>query len=256
MALVGKESVPQQRVMRKGPTDVEISVDLCSPWVPQDEIIETFEFNHELAWRFWVDQKWAELCPIVCIPLVWPELYFLRQNAADAAYNRWLAVSKENIFVVRKHRKAQCRFHCQDVGAIRKMIPIANVQDVMIEEPAGTACCCFVPNVLSKVVLQTAAASHGEDPHGNASMACLVGLEDPQRFREVIIGLKRGTFAGTDGSDLNFAVPQADGLGAPVRPNATTQMQQTLDQILQTLKSMDAKMETQSLLPGSVPTGS
>merc|ERR1712083_425998 len=123
---------------------------------------------------------------------------------ADMAYSRWLGVSRENILVVRKKRKAGCRFDCEDVGEIRKLIPIANVQNVMIQEPAGTAVCCFVENVLNSVVLQTAASSGGEEAHYDPSQAFLMGLEDPKRFRDVIMDLKRGQYTAKDGHGQSF----------------------------------------------------
>lgn len=257
------EEAPEQQVMREGPLGVKISVDLSVPWVPEDEILESFEFDNELTWRFWADVKKAEICisivfiiGILFLPCSLVELYFLESNMADAAYNRWLAVSRDSIFVIRKKRKTGLRYDCQDVGEIRKMIPIANVQDVMVTEPAGTAVCCFVPNVLNSVQVQTAAA-HGDGeggPHHDPSQACLVGLRDPKRFRDVIMGLKKGRYAEKDGQQQSFKVPKVVPLGA--EQPADGEAQETLSQILKTLQSIDRKLDGKVIvdaLPG-VPT--
>ena len=47
-------------------------------------------------------------------------------------------------------RKTQLRFYCQDASESRKSIPINNVQDIMILEPAGTAVCCFPETVVEE----------------------------------------------------------------------------------------------------------
>jgi len=166
------------------------------------------------------------------------------------AYNRWLAVSRESIFVVRKKRKKGIRFDCQDEGEIRKTIPIANVQDVMITEPAGTAVCCFVPNVLNSVRLQTAAASgDDESPHHDASQAFLVGLRDPNRFRNVIMGLKKGIYIGKEGGPQAFQSPAVDAIGNSLRESASQGHDtQVLHQILDTLKSIDQKLDSKALV--------
>merc|ERR1711988_395874 len=81
--------------------------------------------------------------------------YYSTLNQADNAYCRWVAVSRENLYIVRKRRSSCFRLSCCDIGETKKVIPIANIRDVMITEPAGTAVCCCVPNVLSDVQLQT-----------------------------------------------------------------------------------------------------
>lgn len=239
--------------VRRGPPGVRISVDLSSPWLPEDDILETFEFDHELAWRFWVDQKICEfylgllfIIGIIFLPCSLVELYFMKQNFADAAYNRWLAVSRDSIFIVRKRRKSGMRFDCQDIGEIKKLIPISNVQDVLIEEPAGTSVMCFVPNVLNRVTVQTAAMSCGEDAQRDGSQANLAGLKNPRRFRELIMGLKKGGLVqdGTAG-----ALGTLGALGAqPPGGAASLGSQATLEQILETLQSIDRKLDNKVLV--------
>ena len=50
-------------------------------------------------------------------------------------------MSKENIYIVRRKRKGDMRCSCCDMAEMRKTIPINNVQDIMITEPAAYAVC-------------------------------------------------------------------------------------------------------------------
>ena len=200
---------------------------------------------------------------------------FIDANQADAAYCRWVAVSQDNVYIIRKKRGSGCRCSCQDIGETRKLIPIANIQDVMITEPAGTAVCCFINNVLTTVRIQ-AAASHGGteyekwdyDPESDRDY--LMGLQDPKRFRDVVMGLKKGRYVAKTGGTSAFT-PVADSLsgviqgieGSPSSTSASPEMLNELRGIRQLLsqdmelrktevelmRSMDEKL---SLLPKAV----
>ena len=118
------------------------------------------------------------------------------------------------MYIVRRKRKTQLRFDCQDASESRKTIPINNVQDIMILEPAGTAVNCFVPNVLSGVKIETAGSHGGADPLTDPSMGMLAGLKDAQRFRNVVLGLKKGIYLQPSGAPLTIGAPPAvDSLG-------------------------------------------
>lgn len=236
---------PQQQTMKShspppGVMDM-LSVDLSSPWLPEDEILEEFEFDHELTWRFHSKLALAHLSLCFFNPLAWPMCYFIPRNEADKAYCRWVAVSRDHIIIVRRKHKAGCRCECQDVGATRKVIPIANVQDVMITEPAGTAFCCCIWNVLTDVQVQTAAAHTqpnigGDAPHRDASMAVLRGLKDPQRFRRTILSLKTRRYSGPDAGSATSGLPQqSDALGSPLAHDHSGEM-------VELLRSIDAKL--------------
>jgi hypothetical protein len=227
------------------PPGVPTKVDLESPWHVEDEILEEFEFDHELTWKFHAE---AEKCgtllmffpglvlfaagmvlvivvtlATLAVPIVGGlSLFgicgycFIDANAADSAYCRWVAVSQDNVYIVRKKRGSGCRCSCTDIGETRKLIPIANIQDVMISEPAGTAVCCFVPNVLTGVHIQTAAAGGGPDPQSEGSQGYLLGLKDPRRFRDVVMALKKGRYVGKSGESSAFT-PIADSLSGVIR---------------------------------------
>mmetsp|Transcript_43431 Transcript_43431/g.94599 ORF Transcript_43431/g.94599 Transcript_43431/m.94599 type:complete len:236 (+) Transcript_43431:48-755(+) len=205
---------------RAPPTRSSYSVDVNSPWKPDDNILEEFEIDLELAAKFYTDQAcWGMLMAPYCWPLV-PLVYTcIRANATDVVWGLWLAVSKENVYVVRRRHKSCLRCYCCDVGEIRKVIPVANVQDVMITGPAGTAVCCFVPNVLHTVEIQTAASGGISD----GAVGRIQGLKDPQRFRDVVLGLKKEAGGG---AGLGSGGPAPQMVGAPT--------QQTMEQLLAT----------------------
>jgi hypothetical protein len=171
------------------------------------------------------------------------------------------------VYIIRKKRGSGCRCSCQDIGETRKLIPIANIQDVMITEPAGTACLCFIDNVLTTVQIQTAASGGGPEPQQDASQGYLMGLQDPRRFRDVVMGLKKGRYVAKTGGTSAFT-PVADSLsgviqgieGSPSSTSASPEMLNELRGIRQLLsqdmelrktevelmRSMDEKL---SLLP-------
>lgn len=229
-------SAPPQQSMRNPKPGVTV-VDLSSPWTPEDEVLEEFQFDDELTRRFWADRDLCGtmLCP-ACIPCYPCCYYLINKNAADNAYCRWVAVSRDNVLIVRKHRPGGCRFSCQDIGTTRKLIPIQNIQDVIIQEPAGTAVCCCVPNTLTTVILQTAASSGGEDPHADPSQGHLEGLRDPKRFRDVVMSLKKGRSVDSTGAALSSGAPMGAGLAGP-------DVLQCLRDIHQTLLSVDQKLD-------------
>mmetsp|Transcript_66364 Transcript_66364/g.154212 ORF Transcript_66364/g.154212 Transcript_66364/m.154212 type:complete len:252 (-) Transcript_66364:84-839(-) len=230
---------PAQQAMRNPKPGVTV-VDLTSPWSPEDEVLEEFPFDDELTRRFWADR---DLCGTMLTPfcvLCYPCCaYLIEKNAADNAYCRWVAVSRDNILIVRKHRPGGCRFSCQDIGTSRKLIPIQNIQDVIIQEPAGTAVCCCVPNTLTTVILQTAASSVGENPQADPSQGHLEGLRNPKRFRDVVMSLKKGRSVDGLGADLSAGAAPALGAGGGLMgPDVL----QCLRDIHQTLLSMDQKL--------------
>jgi len=209
---------------RPAPPDrIQLSVDPASPWMPSDEILEEFFFDDELTRQFFSDKERCEATGLAVLfppaaPCTMITCSLADVNAADFAYSRWVAVSKENIYIVRRKRKADWRFDCCDINESRKTIPINNVQDIMINEPAAYAAwCCFVPNVLTSVAIETAGtggAMGGGDPRVDPSFGMLQGLLDPQRFRNVVLNLKKGIYIEPGGGTRAVGAPPAvDSLG-------------------------------------------
>jgi len=218
------------------------SVTLTAPWSPEDQIIEEFEFDLELVRKF---KTSAECCTLAVNPvtlLLCLPCYIaggcLNQNNADEAYGSWVGISHQNIFIVRKGRKTGLRCYCCDQGEVRKIIPIANVQDVMIVEPAGTAVCCFVPNVLPKSEVQTAAAGGATGPNsGEGGVGTLIGLRDPKRFRDRVMEIKRQQ-GHSAGIGMPMAAPAQMGMGSAV----VERLLDVNEQILAELKALNGKL--------------
>lgn len=255
MAYQTMAEAPRQATMARvaPPEDVAqfLSVDLSSPWHPEDDILEGFAFDDEKTWRFF---SYLQKMQLICFPPGWLMCPFISCNEADRAYARWVAVSRDNIMLVRKQHKAACRLYCCDVGETRKVIPIMNVQDVMIKEPAGTAFCCCVPRVLTEVLIQTAASHSAEKSNSDASMMVLSGLMDPKRFRDVVLSLKRGRYTGPDGTvRLTGGTAPASGAGLSASTPALSagadlaETNALLADLLTVVRGMDNKFATDLL---------
>lgn len=228
-------AVPAASVHRP-PDGIKLSFDpTIKPWTAEDGVIEEFAFDDELtrAFRRDMDQARAATCTldsnadcawvwavpgmcsiaILTAPCAIPAYLLADVNAAEFAYSRFLAVSRENIYIVRRKHKTCFRCDCCDIAETRKTIPINNVQDIMVAEPAAFAwCTCCIPNVLNSVHIETAGSSGG-DPIQTPSQGFLVGLADPQRFRSVVLNLKKGLYVAPSGGETRHAVQQLDSLG-------------------------------------------
>ena len=96
-----------------------------------------------------------------------------------------VAIHRDGIkFVADKHPSG-CGFSCQDQGKNSKTVPFDKLTDCDISEPAGTAVCCFVPNVLSVVTVDT--ASSGQLSHE----LVIRGLKDSHGFKKCVWDCKR-----------------------------------------------------------------
>jgi len=109
-----------------------------------------------------------------------------------------VAVHRDGIRFVTDRRKSGWGFSCQDVGKNSKTVPFDKLTDCDVQEPAGTAVCCFVPNVLTTVSVDTASTG---GPAGHE--LALRGLKDPHGLKKCVWDCKRGhvNFGG-DGAIL------------------------------------------------------
>jgi hypothetical protein len=133
-------------------------------------------FQSELLW-------WATLFPPCCIPCnVLNTCLCLVPNVRDLAHSNHLAITRDGIrYIVDKHPTAWRLSMC-DVGKQSKTIPFDKLTDCDVQEPAGTACCCCVPNILSVVTADTASGRE----------MALAGLKDPFAFKKDVWAMKRG----------------------------------------------------------------
>jgi len=61
-------------------------------------------------------------------------------------------------------------------------VPFDKLTDCDVQEPAGTACCCCVPNVLTTVTVDTASGRE----------MSIQGVKDPFAFKQDVWAMKRG----------------------------------------------------------------
>ena len=106
------------------------------------------------------------MCPVVplmsapcCVPC------FAKSNIEWKTRAMHVAVHQDGIKFVNDHHKTCCGFTFTDKGKNSKTVPFDKLTDCDVQEPAGAAVCCFVPNVLSNVIVDTA-SSGGADPNG------------------------------------------------------------------------------------------
>ena len=87
----------------------------------------------------------------------------------------------DGIKFVNDKRKSGYGMSCQDIGKESKTVSYEKITDCDVIEPAGTACCCCIPNVLSEVRVDTAAGLELR----------LVGLKHPHEFKKAVWDMKR-----------------------------------------------------------------
>jgi hypothetical protein len=164
-------------------------------------VVAVFDYDYDKIIDFdWKIQKctWA-ICPhmfmisiICCIPC------FAYQNIEWRSRAQHVAVHRDGIKFVKDKRQADCGCACQDQGKESKTVPFDKLTDCDVQEPAGTAICCFVPNVLSTVTVDT--ASSGSGP-GQMHELSLRGLKDSHGLKKCVWDCKRGgvNFGGAEG---------------------------------------------------------
>ncbi|KAJ1621915.1 hypothetical protein T492DRAFT_1066181 [Pavlovales sp. CCMP2436] len=147
-------------------------------------VLRTYEFHYAQVTKFDNDVMWATACiPPCCFPYnATMACCFLAANNRDASNAMHLALTRDGIrFVFDKHPTA-CRLAMCDIGRTSKTVPFDKLTDCDVQEPAGTAVCCCVDNVLTAVTVDTASGRE----------MVLRGLKDPFAFKSDVWGMKRG----------------------------------------------------------------
>lgn len=126
-----------------------------------DGIVAVFDYDYDkiIAFDWEATTCLWMVCPqlvlvgtLCCVPC------FAYQNIVWGTRSQHVAVHRDGIKYVNDKRKSGCGFDCQDQGKESKTVPFDKLTDCDIQEPAGTAVCCFVPNVLSIVNVDTASS--------------------------------------------------------------------------------------------------
>mmetsp|Transcript_16427 Transcript_16427/g.41222 ORF Transcript_16427/g.41222 Transcript_16427/m.41222 type:complete len:222 (+) Transcript_16427:65-730(+) len=160
-------------------------MEFADPFFELDEhVLKSYEFNYERVTKFDNDVMWATAavtpCCFPCSAVA--AVCFGRANNRDSSNAHHLALTRDGIrFVFDKHPTA-CRLAMCDIGRTSKTVPFDKLTDCDVQEPAGTAVCCCVDNVLTAVTVDTASGRE----------MVLRGLKDPFAFKKDVWGMKRG----------------------------------------------------------------
>lgn len=202
-------------------------------------LIATFDFDYESIIDFQTSLQWAQF---LFLPPVWSSCLccypcFLKQNVEWKTRAQHVTLTIDGIRYVSEKRKSLCGLPCSDVGKESKTVPYDKITDCDVQEPAGTACCCCVPRVLSTVNVDT--ASSGKSSEGvTRHELVLTGLKFPNEFKQAVWGMKRGQ------APAHATMPLQ-----PLRAEAPVQAEMTaplLIEIRDELRQMNALLRTKA----------
>jgi len=195
---------------------------LVSVWdFDYDTIID---FNTQLQWATLLTTPPMWISCLCCYPC------FLRKNVEWSSRARHIALTVDGIRYVTEKHPSMCGLSFTDRGKESKTVPYDKITDCDVQEPAGTACCCFIPNVLTHVHLDTASSGGGEHE------LVVQGLKYANDFKQAVWEMKR--------SDL----PKMSASGVGQRAPVQVQMQQTelLTDIRDLLLQLNENLQNQN----------
>jgi len=175
-------------------------------------LVSVFDFDYETIIDFETNLKTMCFC---CVPCAWPfgcvccYPCFIKQNVEWHARSQHVALTVDGIRYVKDKRKSLCGLSCTDKGKESKTVPYDKITDCDVQEPAGTACCCFIPNVLSSVHVDTASSGGPKEGGGVSHELSLVGLAFPNDFKQAVWAMKRGEVPGQTSVPMGSVVSQA-----------------------------------------------
>ncbi|CAE8588926.1 unnamed protein product [Polarella glacialis] len=176
-----------------------------------DEIglIATFDFDYDNMISFETKKAWLTvgLCPLLYAPCCTP--CFLQANVEGNQRNQHVCLTHDGIKKVNEKHRTLCGWSCTDEKKMTKMVHYFQITDCDVQEPSGVTCGC-IDNVLSRVIVDTAASSQSKNTDYHA--LDLKGLKYAFEFKLAVWAMKRGR------------VPQSQ-LAAPVQAEMNTQLQ-------------------------------
>lgn len=182
-------------------------------------LISVWDFDYETIIDFETKFKCAQLA---CLPPLWASCLccgpcFLKRNVEWKARAQHLALTVDGIRYVQEKHPTFCGLSFTDRGKESKTVPYDKITDCDVQEPAGAACCCCVPNVLSKVHVDTASSGGRGQDGVQAHELSLVGLKYANEFKQAVWSMKRGALPA------NTAVPLGSGIfSAPAQDQMST----------------------------------
>jgi hypothetical protein len=166
-------------------------------------LIAAFDFDYDTIVSFETSLQWTRLLTVppflvlgslCCVPC------FLTKNIGWTTRAQHVALTVDGIRYVKDRHPSCCGFPCSDVGKISKTVPYDKITDCDVKEPAGTACCCCVQNVLYEVHVDT--ASSGTKDGVPAHELVLKGLSNAVEFKQAVWAVKRGELPAARGVNL------------------------------------------------------
>ncbi|CAK9116823.1 unnamed protein product [Durusdinium trenchii] len=123
-------------------------------------LLAVFDYEYEEIIGFYQRLRWAQF---LFFPPSWVSVLcctpcFLNQNIEWDTRSRHLALTVDGIKFVHAKRPTLCGLSCTDKGKESKTVPYDKITDCDVQEPAGTACCCCIRNILHQVTVDTASS--------------------------------------------------------------------------------------------------
>jgi len=154
----------------------------------EKDLVATFDYNYPLITKFDQEVKFFSLLMIPYIGQLSLIGYFCceQHNIRDNSYAQHVCVTRYGIKHVTEKRNTGCRMQCQQKEKVERFIPFNKITACDVEEPHGTAVCCFVEKVLTHVNIDVASTAPGSHE------MVLRGLKDPEGFKRLVWSMKRG----------------------------------------------------------------
>jgi len=202
----------------------------------EPNLVAVFDIDYDLVIDFNSKIRWIGVG--ICLPfsVFCCAPCFLRKNVEWETNCQHVAVTQDGIKYVADKHPSQCGLSCSDVGKVSKTVPFDKITDCDIQEPAGTACCCCIPNVITKVIVDTASSGTGQNGLGSHELV-LEGLKDPVEFKRMVWDLKSGRHGAAAAPISNVAQLTA----APKQQDMNTALLQKIYDELRTLNATMAR---------------
>lgn len=176
----------------------------------EPNLIAAFDFDYDTITEFQIKQRWA--CLLATPPVLFASSLccypcFLNQQVHWDARSQHVCLTVDGIRYVKERRKSFCGFRCNDKGKESKTVPYDKITDCDVQEPAGNACCCCIPNVLSQVHIDTASSGQPKEGGGVKHELELTGLVNPMAFKHSVWGMKRRI--APPGASVPMSMPPA-----------------------------------------------
>lgn len=203
-------------------------------------IVAAFDFDYETIEGFQKQLQWAQF---LCLPPLWASCVccypcYLNQNVEWKTRAQHVALTIDGIRYVKERHQRFCGLPCSDVGKESKTVPYDKITDCDVREPAGTACCCCIPNVLAVVQIDTA-SSGGTNKEGLPRHELeLKGLRFANEFKKSVWAMKRGVFP----QGANVPLQAGVGLAAPAQTEMIQMSNALLGEIRDELRELNARL--------------